>query len=58
MPYSLRSPDLAPKDFFLFGFLKEKLGGTSFTTSDDPIFVTRQIFSEIPEIGLKNVLIN
>jgi hypothetical protein len=49
---------LAPKDFFLFGFLKEKLGGTSFMTSDDLIFATRQIFSEIPEIVLKNVFTN
>jgi hypothetical protein len=45
-------------EFFLFGYLKEKTGGISFTTSDDLIFATGHNFSEILEIGLKNVLTN
>jgi transposase len=54
-PYS---PDRAPSDFVLFGYLKEKLRGTSFTTSNDLIFAIGQLFSEIPEIELKNVFTN
>jgi hypothetical protein len=51
-------PDRAPSDFFLFGYMKEKLLGTSLTTSDDLIFARGQIFSEIPEIVLKNAVPN
>jgi hypothetical protein len=53
--YPLHSSGPAPTDFFLFGYLKEKLRGTSFITSDDRIFAIRQIFSEIPELVLKSV---
>jgi hypothetical protein len=48
------SPDLALSDFFLFGYRKEKLCGTSITPNNDLIFGIRQIFSEIPEMVLKN----
>jgi hypothetical protein len=47
-------PDVGPSDFFLFGYLREKLHGTSFTTSHDPTFARTQIFSEIQENALKN----
>jgi hypothetical protein len=47
------SPDLAPSDFFLFGYRKEQLRGTLFTTGNDPIFATWQIVSEILEMVLK-----
>jgi hypothetical protein len=50
--------DLAPSDSFFFVYLKEKLCGTSFTTNDDLIFAIRQIFSESPEMEVKNVLPN
>jgi histone-lysine N-methyltransferase SETMAR len=39
-PYS---PDLAPCDFFLFGYIKRKLAGSSFVSSDD-------LFSAIDDI--------
>jgi hypothetical protein len=51
-------PDLAPSDFFLCRYQKEKLGEASFTASDDLILEIRQIFSDIPEIVLKNVFPN
>jgi hypothetical protein len=54
-PYS---QDPARSDFFLFGHLKEKLRGTSFTTSDDFSFAIRQIFSQILEMGVKNGFTN
>ena len=43
-PYS---PDLAPSDFFLFGALKVKLSGSSFSTEQDLISLIRQKFQEI-----------
>jgi hypothetical protein len=51
-------PDLVPSDFFLFGYLKEKHDGTSFTPRGDLIFAIRQILSEMPEMELKNVFTN
>jgi hypothetical protein len=50
--------DVVPSDFFLIGDLKEKLCGTSFITSDDPIIAIRQTFSEIPDMFLKIVFPN
>jgi hypothetical protein len=55
VPHPSDGPDPAPNSFFLFGYLKEKLRGTLFASSDDVIFARLQIFSEIPEMGLKNV---
>jgi hypothetical protein len=57
VPHPRYNPDLAPSDFFRFGYLKEKLSETSFTMSDDPIVARREI-SEIPERVLKHVLTN
>ena len=34
-PHPPYSPDLAPSDFFLFGYVKEKLGGQSFKTREE-----------------------
>jgi hypothetical protein len=58
VPHPPCRPDPAPRDFFLFSCLKEKLCGRSFTTSDDLLFARQQIFSEIPEMILKNVFTN
>jgi hypothetical protein len=58
VPHLHYNPDRAPSDFFLFGDMKEKLIGTSLTTSDDLTFARRKIFSEILEMILKNVVPN
>jgi hypothetical protein len=58
VPHLRYNPDRAPSNFFLFGYMKEKLRGTSFTARDDLIFAIRYIFSEIPEMVLKNVFTN
>jgi hypothetical protein len=58
VPHPPDGPDQAPSDFFHFGYLKEKLGATSFTTSDDLIFAVRQIFSDIPQMLLNIVFAN
>ena len=34
-PHPPYSPDLAPSDFFLFGFIKSKLLGAKFDTVED-----------------------
>jgi histone-lysine N-methyltransferase SETMAR len=43
-PYS---PDLAPCDFFLFGYIKEKLKGKSFAAQDDLFSAVREIMDGI-----------
>jgi transposase len=58
VPHPYYHPDRAPSDFFLFGYMKEKLRGTLFTARDDLIFARQHIFSEIPEMILKNVFTN
>jgi histone-lysine N-methyltransferase SETMAR len=58
MPHPPYGPDRVPSDFFLFSYLRETLRRRSFSTSDDLIFAIRPIFSEIPEMGLKDVLTN
>jgi hypothetical protein len=58
VPHRHYGPGWAPNGFFIFGDLKEKLRRTSLTASDDRIFATGQIFCEIPEIVLKNLLAN
>jgi hypothetical protein len=57
-PHPRDSPASVPNGFFCFRSLKEKFRGTSFTKGDDLIFVVRQIFSDIPEMALKNVFTN
>ena len=42
-PHPPYSPDIAPSDFFLFGYVKEKLKGHSFDTPED-------LFEELTEI--------
>jgi histone-lysine N-methyltransferase SETMAR len=50
-PHPPYSPDLAPCDFFLFGYLKERLKGQRFKDRQTLEFRVRQIFTDIrPEI--------
>jgi histone-lysine N-methyltransferase SETMAR len=44
-PYS---PDLAPSDFFLFGYLKEQLKGRSFSEEEELLSALSELMSEIP----------
>jgi hypothetical protein len=50
VPHPHYSPDLGPSDFFLFGYLKEKHNGTSFTPNDDLIVAIRQILETVLKI--------
>jgi hypothetical protein len=47
MPQPAYGPDLAPSDFFLFGFLKRQLQGVPFTDRDALKSTRGQIFGEI-----------
>ena len=46
-PHPAYSPDLAPSDFFLFGYIKEKLRGQCFTKRED---LLEEIYTKINEI--------
>ena len=48
MPHPPYSPDLAPSDFYLFGPMKEALGGTRFETDEDVMKAVRKWLREQP----------
>jgi hypothetical protein len=52
-PYS---PDLAPCDFFLFGYLKLQLEGKTFFDEDSVKEEVRRILMEIPVSRLHSVM--
>jgi len=52
LPHPPYSPDLAPCDFWLFGFLKGKLVGGSFNTEAE---LHEAVCSEIDKITIKNI---
>jgi histone-lysine N-methyltransferase SETMAR len=47
LPHPPYSPDLAPSDFFLFGFLKRRLKGVSCSTSEEILQKAREIMDHI-----------
>ena len=47
-PHPPYSPDLAPSDFFLFGYVKGKLGGQSFKTREELYDAIVKIIKDIP----------
>jgi hypothetical protein len=47
LPHPVSSPDLAPSDFFIFGYLKEKLTAFHCTTRDELKSAIITIFNEI-----------
>jgi transposase len=49
-------PDLAPCDFFLFGYLKQHLEGKYFTREDQMIAAVREVFDTIPLRTFQNVM--
>ena len=49
MPHPPYSPDLAPCDFFLFGYIKTKLIGSEFATKDEALEKINAILKEIPK---------
>jgi hypothetical protein len=55
MEYPLYSPDLAPCDFFLFGYVKGKLMGKQYETSEDLVSEVRNMIEGIRPDVLKSV---
>lgn len=51
-PYS---PDISPCDFYLFGYLKNKIIGKTFGTKDELVSWIEEQISEIPKAQLKKV---
>ena len=49
LDHSPYSPDLAPSDFFLFGYIKEKLRGSKYTSADALEDGIKYILSQIPK---------
>jgi hypothetical protein len=56
VPQPLYSPDLAPCDFFLFGYLKQHLEGKHFTREGHVITAVREAFEKIPLQTFQNVM--
>jgi hypothetical protein len=56
-PHSPYSPDLAPSDFFLFGYVKEKLMGYRAETPSGFLVRIRVIMGEIPRETLSTVFL-
>ena len=53
-PYS---PDIAPSDFYLFGYLKDCLKGSKFDTPDELKFAIDQLLLSIPQDELNRVFL-
>jgi hypothetical protein len=49
------SPDLAPCDFFPFGYVKRHLEGKHFTREDQVITAVIEVFDKIPLQTFQNV---
>lgn len=49
LPHPPYSPDLAPSDFFLFGYLKFKLEGKIFNTEKEVLGEVARILHAIPK---------
>jgi hypothetical protein len=56
VPQPCYSPDLAPCDFFLFGYLKQHLAGKHLTMEDQIIAGFREDFDTIPLQTFQNVM--
>jgi histone-lysine N-methyltransferase SETMAR len=58
LPHPAYSPDLSPSDFFLFGTIKEKMKGTTFSTSDGVLDKISELWREITKETLLTVFNN
>jgi hypothetical protein len=56
-PHPLYSPDLAPSDFFLFGYIKGELMGYRAETPSGLLVRIRVILAEIPRETLNAVFL-
>jgi hypothetical protein len=54
-PHPAYSPDISPCDFWLFGFLKEKLKEQELSTSDEIIEAIMTICNDVTSKDLQSV---
>ena len=55
LPHPPYSPDLAPSDFYLFGYLKAQLAGSTFRNPEELLTRLREIFVRIEQKVLDSV---
>jgi hypothetical protein len=56
-PHPPYSPDLAPPDFYLFGYVKRCLAGLSFEDADQPLAVVEGVLKGIEKTTLQAVFL-
>jgi hypothetical protein len=49
IPARAYSPDPSPSDFFLFGMLKERISGTSYSSPDELISIISVLIASLPK---------
>ena len=57
-PHPPYSPDIAPSDFYLFGYIKEKLKGCTFNSAEQLLNAIIQISEDISKETLNKVFLH
>jgi histone-lysine N-methyltransferase SETMAR len=57
-PHPAYSPDLAPSDFYLFGYVKQLLSGCQFADQESLLQAVRDILMGIEKVNLESVFHN
>jgi transposase len=58
IPAPAYSPDSSPSDFFLFGILKERISGISYSSPDELISAISELIGSLPKDQLVSVYKN
>jgi hypothetical protein len=56
-PHPPCSPDLAPSDFYPFGYVKRCLAGLSFEDADQPLAAVEGVLAGIEKVTLQAVFL-
>jgi transposase len=56
VPQPPYSPDIAPCDYFMLGYVKQHLEGKHFTREDQVIAAVKEVFDKIPLQVFQNVM--
>jgi hypothetical protein len=56
-PHPPYSPDLAPSDYYLFGYVKRCLSGLSFEDTDQPLAAVEGVLERIEQVTLQAVFL-
>jgi hypothetical protein len=55
LPHPVHSPDIAPSDFFLFGYIKRKMSEYNCESRQDVLKIIAEFFSQINKARLISV---